>query len=101
MGESLLENTGMSWENDEWNIMDVMKIVGDFYKNRYINTYGPILWSVGEYELTFNKPFDYFENKTMGDLIGSSDFGDLRKFVVESSKLINSYIEKKLNWTPL
>jgi hypothetical protein len=33
--------------------------------------------------------------------MGSSEFGDLRKFVVESSKLINSYIEKKLNWTPL
>ena len=100
MGESLLENTGMSWENDEWNIMDVMKIVANFYKNRYIHNYGPILWSVGEYELTFNKSFDYFDNKTMGDLIGSSDFGDLRKFVVESSKLIDGYIEKKLNWKP-
>jgi len=99
MGESLLENTGMSWENDEWNIMDVMKIVGSFYAKDYIQNYGPILWSVGEYEVTFDKPFEYFDNKTMADLIGTNDFGDLRKFVVESSKLINNYIEKKLNWT--
>jgi radical SAM superfamily enzyme YgiQ (UPF0313 family) len=98
MGESLLENTGMSWENDEWNIMDVMKIVANFYQHRYIQNYGPVLWSLGEFELAFNKPFEYYNDKTMQDLIGADNFGEMKNFLKTSSYLIQEYITKKLNW---
>lgn len=99
-GESLLEHTGMSWENDEWNIMDAMMIVTDFYKNDYINHFGPVMWSFGEYELTMKKPFEFFDNKTLAELIGNDQFSDFRKFLTMSAELINDYKIKKLNWRP-
>lgn len=100
VGESLLENTGISWENNEWNIMDVMKIVGNFYQHNYVHNYGPVLWSVGEYELMLDKSFDYFNDKTLADLAGTSDFFEFKKFAYSSTSLINIYIDKKLNWIP-
>jgi radical SAM superfamily enzyme YgiQ (UPF0313 family) len=98
VGEALLEHTGMSWENDEWNIFDAMMEVGNFYANGYADTYGPVMWSLGEYETALEKPFEYFYNKTMKDIIGSGEFGDFKKFLLVSNRLIDGYIEKKLNW---
>lgn len=97
MGEALLENTGMSWENDTWNIFDVMKVVVDFYSKEYIHNYGPVMWSLGEYELAFNKPFEYFDNKTMAELAGGGVL-DMLAFTKSSNYLIQEYIQKKLNW---
>jgi hypothetical protein len=101
MGEALLENTGMSWENDEWNLWDAMMIIGDFYQHDYLQNYGPVMWSMGEYELALNKPFEYFNDRTMQEIVGSADFDIYRDFTVKSNTLVNEYIGKKLNWKPL
>lgn len=98
-GEALLENTGMSWENDTWNIMDVMKKVIKFYSINYYKNYGPAMWSMGEYELAFNKDFDYFDNKTFVDL-DVDGIGDVIKFTKASNSLIADYIRKKIDWKP-
>jgi len=101
VGESLIENTGMSWENDEWNIMDTMKIVAEFYRDRYAPNYGPVMWNVGEFELVYNKPFEYYSDKTLQDLVGTKDITALQNFPKESNMLVQEYIVKKLNWKPL
>jgi radical SAM superfamily enzyme YgiQ (UPF0313 family) len=99
VGEGLLENTGMSWENEYWNIMDAVKIVVRFYTNDYVDTYGPIMWSVGEYELAFDEDFSFFNNKTFRDLNDeNTDVSSLLKLTQSSNYLINDYITKKLNW---
>jgi len=95
MGDGLNETTGLSWKNEHWNIFDVSKSVVDFYTDKnYRLTYGPLLWHIGEYELTFNKDLDYFNDKTLADL----NIGNQIQLVQASNKLIASYIEKKLNY---
>lgn len=98
MGDGLNETTGLSWENDHWNIFDVSKAVVDFYTDKnYTKTYGPLLWHVGEYELTFNKDFDWLNDKTLSDL-NVTGYAGIIKLIQSSNRLINDYIEKKLNW---
>lgn len=98
-GEALLENTGMSWENDTWNIMDVMRKVIKFYSLDYHKNYGPAMWSLGEYELAFDKDYSYFDNKTFSE-IDVDGIGDMIKFTRASNALIGNYIRKKIDWKP-
>jgi len=100
VGESLIENTGISWENDEWNIMDAMKIVANFYKNRYASNYGPVMWNVGDLELVYDKPFEYYSDKTLQQLM-DDDINVLENYPRESNMLVQEYILKKLNWNSL
>ena len=99
IGEALLENTGMSWENDDWNIMEVMKHVVRFYSTDYTDNYGPVMWSVGEYELALDQDFSYFNDKTFKDL-NHDNINGLVKLTQMSNYLIGDYITKKLNWSP-
>lgn len=99
VGESLLENTGISWETDEWNIIDVMKIVANFYSKDYAKNYGPVLWSIGELESVFKKPFNYFSDKTLLEILEEEGYTDIKRFSAAGTTLIENYISKKLNWT--
>jgi hypothetical protein len=100
IGEALIEATGMSWENDTWNVMDVVREVIKFYTNGYQETYGPAMWSIGELELAHDVDASYFDNKTFTELAGSSGIADMIRFLERSTSLIDSYIEKKINWRP-
>ncbi len=100
VGDVLLEHTGLSWESDEWNIVDVCKIVADFYKNDYAKNFGPIIWNYGELESVFNKPFEYFNDKTMQEILEGLGYDNFGKFYAEPHNRIESYITKKLDWTP-
>ena len=92
VGEGLIQNTGMSWETDNWNVVEVMEIVMDYYKS-YGNNSGVSMWKLGEYENILGLSYDDLADKTineLGDTIGGFD--------QKNNQFINSYIEKKLNW---
>ena len=111
VNESLIDSTGISWENDEWNIADIYKKVMDFYQYPdFSKTFGPISWSLGDYVTAFDKPYEFFVNKSIDEikeaLIGSANLegkeGQLYNMssavVSNQQPLIQSYITKKLNW---
>ncbi len=100
VGDVLIDHTGISWETDEWNVVDVCRIVAEFYKNDYPKYFGPIIWNYGELESVFNKPFDFFNDKTMLEILQSTGHSDFRYFYDEPRHRINDYITKKLNWLP-
>lgn len=91
LGEGLLQATGLSWENDEWDIRDVMNIVVNFYKD-HDEYSGLSIWRIGEYEAALDLPHDAFVDKTMTQI-------DHQLFLQKSKEFVNDYIEKKLNWT--
>lgn len=92
VGEGLLQTTGISWENDEWNLLEVMDIVVDFYKE-YDTSSGLSIWRVGEYESVLGLPHGEFVDKTMNQI-------NHKLFSQKNQEFLNNYIEKKLNWTP-
>jgi radical SAM superfamily enzyme YgiQ (UPF0313 family) len=94
MGEGLLQSTGMSWENDEWNLLDVMKIVVDFYK-KYPSVSGISMWKLGEYENLLKLPYSSFVNKTLNQLTIED-----KLFHQKNIEFLNNYIENKLSWVP-
>ena len=101
VGDSLLEHTGLSWENDEWNIEDVYKKIFEFYMSPdYSTVYGPVVWSVSEWMLAFEKPFDYFINKTIAEIKADQGISGivLESVIGKQQVLIQDYITKKLNW---
>jgi hypothetical protein len=96
---SILEN-GLSWENDEWNLLDVMRIVSDFHGPNYGKRTNVQLWSVGEVELGMDdKPQEFFLDKTSSDIAGTTDprYSHLEHLTPIH---VYDYIENKLNWTP-
>lgn len=103
VGDSLLEHTGLSWENDHWNIEDVYKRIFEFYmSSNYGDIYGPVVWSVSEWMLAFEKPFEYFMDKTINDVKKDHNISGvmLETVVRRQQDLIQEYITKKLNWKP-
>jgi hypothetical protein len=101
VGDSLLEHTGLSWENDIWNIEEVYKRIFDFYMSpNYSTVYGPVVWSVSEWMLAFEKPFEYFIDKTIADIKSEQQVSGimLESVIRKQQHLIQSYITKKLNW---
>lgn len=101
VGESLLEHTGVSWENDEWSVADVYKKIIEFYLSPTMSTnFGPVVWSVGEWQQAFDKPYEYFIDKTMQEIRSDVGFqGGILEFVINQQQpLIQDYINKKLNW---
>lgn len=97
VGEALLENTGMSWENDEWNVFDASIEVAKFYSTNHVNTYGPIIWNMGDYEMALNKPFEYFYDKSMKDIIDDDIAGTATTLHSKNFNYIENYIKQKLN----
>lgn len=100
VGDNFLEDTGISWETDEWNLIDACKIVADFYLNDYTKNYGPVIWNYGDLESVFNKPYDFFIDKTISEIFDNTGCNDFTDFYTASTIRINDYITKKLNWTP-
>lgn len=100
-GPALIEHTGISWENDEWNVMDAIKIINDFYNPSYYNKYnGPVIWGMGEWMQALNKPFSFFCDKTINEIMENYNVDNGWNYVREkSSQLVNDYVIKKLNWT--
>lgn len=103
VGEALANNTGLSWENDEWNVAKATQLVAEFYGKESIDNFGPVIWSLGEWEEIFRKPLDFFMDKTYTEII--KDLGINTGFVEtfelmgkEGTKVVNEYIKNKLNW---
>ena len=94
-----IEHTGISWENDYWNVWEVMHELVKFYME-YPKFSGVGCWNVGDYELSLDKPFEYFEDKTISEIIGSENPLDFCSFQDSNKRLTDDYIEKKLNWRP-
>jgi hypothetical protein len=101
-GAALVNHTGLSWENETWNVEDVTELVYNFYKSsEYTQINGPVLWSVGEIELAFDKPSGYFDSKTLSDIAdGDTSPEGFYKILIKSNPLVKEYIVKKLNWRP-
>jgi radical SAM superfamily enzyme YgiQ (UPF0313 family) len=101
VGDSLLEHTGLSWENNVWNVEDVYKKIFNFYMSpEYPKTYGPVVWSVAEWKLAFDQPFEYFMDKTISDVKADQNISGvvLETVIRKQQSLIQDYITKKLNW---
>ena len=94
MGEGLIHSTGISWENSEWNILEVTKIVVDFYKE-IATIAGISMWKLGEYENLLKLPYSDLANKTLSQLNIEESL-----FYQKNIEFLNNYIEKKLNWRP-
>jgi len=100
VGESLLEHTGLSWENDSWSIADTYKKIFEFYMSpNYAKTYGPVVWSISEWSLALNKPFEYFMDKTISDIkLDQNIEGNIFNVIVDKQQeMVNAYIDKKIN----
>lgn len=110
VNDILIDNTGISWENDEWNVAEVYKKVMEFYQDeKFATTFGPITWSLGDYVTAFNKPYNFFVNKTIDEiknsLIESAELsgkkGQLYNMsstvILNQQQLVQSYINKKLS----
>ena len=93
IGEGLIQSTGMSWENDQWNSLEAMKTVMEFYKT-YNDTSGVSMWKLGEYEHLLGLSYKDLADKTIGEL--SNVIGP---FDQKNEEFLNRYIAKKLNWT--
>ena len=99
VGESLLDHTGISWENDSWNIADVYKRIFDFYMTpKFVETYGPNIWGIADWKLAFDKPFEYFLDNTISNIIQNNNVEGffLDDIVKRQQVLVNDYINKKL-----
>jgi hypothetical protein len=92
VGEGLIEYTGMSWETDDWNVLDAMKIVMEFYKT-YPNYSGMSMWKLGEYEHLLGLSYNDLADKTMTELLPL-----IKDFDKKNKEFLDSYIAKKLNW---
>ena len=91
---------GLSWENDEWNLLDIMRIVSDFHGKNYGSRTNIQLWNVGEVELGMDdKPQEYFLDKTHDEIAGTNDqrISQLKHLTPIH---VYDYIEQKINWTP-
>ena len=66
----------------------------------YPVTYGSVVWSVSEWMLAFDKPFEYFIDKTIADVKSEQNVsGIMLEAVVKNQQaLVQDYITKKLNW---
>lgn len=103
VGDSLLEHTGLSWKNDQWSIADVYEKIYKFYMtSEYPATYGSVVWSVSEWMLAFDKPFEYFIDKTITDVRKEQNVSGimLETVVNKQQSMVQDYITKKLNWKP-
>jgi hypothetical protein len=99
-GAALIDHTGLSWENDEWNILEVQKIVHDFYVPEYYNKYnGPPIWGMGEWQMTLKKPFEHFVDKNINQIVQGHAGNGWLVIREESYRLVREYVQKKLNWT--
>jgi hypothetical protein len=98
----LIDHTGISWENDEWNIMDVQKIVHDFYvPTHYNQNNGPVIWGMGEWKMILQKPMEFFLDKTINQIMQGYTEGNGWVYIRdESTRMVREYVQKKLNWTP-
>jgi hypothetical protein len=101
VGDGLIEDyIGMSWENSEWNILDVYKIVSDFYQPDVYNQFnGPVIWGMGEWQTVLKKPFEFFLDKTINQVV--KDFNTNNGWIVMregSFNMVRDYVNKKLNW---
>ena len=101
-GAALIDHTGISWENDEWNIMDVQKIVHDFYvPTHYNQNNGPVIWGMGEWKMILQKPMEFFLDKTINQIMQGYTEGNGWVYIRdESTRMVREYVQKKLNWTP-
>ena len=93
IGEGLIQSTGMSWENDQWNSLEAMKTVMEFYKTYTVHS-GVSMWKLGEYEHLLGLSYKDLADKTLGEL--SNVIGP---FDQKNEEFLNRYIAKKLNWT--
>ena len=94
-------HTGLSWENDVWNVEGVYKKIFEFYMSTdYSKTYGPVVWSISEWKLAFDKPFEYFMDKTIAEIKLEQNISGivLETVIMKQQVLIQDYITKKLNW---
>ena len=101
-GAALIDHTGLSWENDEWNIMDVQKIVHDFYVPAYYNqNNGPVIWGMGDWKMVLKKPMEFFLDKNINQIMQGYTEGNGWVYIRdESTRMVREYVQKKLNWTP-
>lgn len=101
-GAALIDHTGVSWENDEWDIMDVHKIVHDFYVPEYYNQYnGTVIWGMGEWEWILKKPRNYFLDKTINQIMQGYTEGNGWIYIRDHHHLlVRDYVAKKLNYVP-
>ena len=96
---SVLEN-GLSWETDEWNLLDIMRIVADYHGPGYNDRTNIQLWNIGEVELGMSdKPQEFFLDKTSSEIAGTTD-ARLSQLQHLTPIYVYDYIEQKLNWTP-
>lgn len=93
VGEGLIQTTGMSWETDEWNALEVMKVVMEFYKSYGAHS-GISMWKLGEYENLLGLSYNDLANKTVNELTNLIEPFDQR-----NTEFLNNYITKKLNWS--
>lgn len=101
MGESLIDHTGISWENDQWNVADVYKKIIDLYNSQdYLATFGPPMWSISEWSIALDLPYEFFVGKTMLDVKKFLKLEvNIFDFITGKQKpLVDNYINKKLNW---
>jgi radical SAM superfamily enzyme YgiQ (UPF0313 family) len=109
-GNALVAHTGLSWENDHWNVQDAMEIVLGYYMNNYKEVNGPVIWSVGDLELAFDKPPEFFQDKTYTELLGDNNIKNILnshndddmvaffKMNIVTDRFVREYIDKKINW---
>lgn len=95
VGEALIEHKGISWENDTWNLFDVMKIVVNYYITKFAKTAGISIWQLGEWEHLLQMPYEKLADRTFSELNHETQL-----FHTRSTEFIQRYIEKKLNWVP-
>ena len=103
IGDALTNNTGLSWENDEWDVEKVSRLVAMFYLKDSVENFGPVIWSLGEWEEIFKKPIEFFVDKTytqiLNDLDLNTDFRGIFDIMGnEGTRVVNDYITRKLNW---
>lgn len=98
-GAALISHTGLSWENDHWNVKDVVEIVWNYYHNNFAANNGPVLWHVGDLELGLEKPAGFFNNKTLSEIsLDDSSNEALFKLMICTNRFVKEYIKKKLSW---
>ena len=95
VGEALIEHKGISWENDTWNLLDVMKIVVTYYMTKFAKISGISMWQFGEWEHMLKMSYDELAERTYSSLHEEN-----KLFQTRSRQFIDNYIDKKLNWVP-
>lgn len=98
--DSLSDFNVISWENDEWNIYDVYKVIANYYEpNVYNNISGPTIWTLINSMTTFNKPLDFYYDKTNLEIMAGYNEKNYFQYVRNQGvNEVNKYINYKLNW---